>query len=94
MTGNQPTPLTGMTAKGEEGGKTSLDDLCKACGVTSVEVVDPYDVEKTKAVLQEKIDAEGVNVVISRRPCIFVARRLAKMKRQSTDYTLPSKKAR
>ena len=78
MTGHQPTPLTGITAKREEGGKTSLEELCKSCGVNSVEVVDPYDVEKTEAVIKEKIDADGVNVVISRRPCVFVTRRRAK----------------
>jgi indolepyruvate ferredoxin oxidoreductase, alpha subunit len=93
MTGHQPTPLTGMTAKGEEGGKTSLEDLCKACGAHSVTVIDPYEGEKTEALLKEKIDAEGVNVVISRRPCVFVTRRMAKMKRKTTDYIPPVEKA-
>jgi indolepyruvate ferredoxin oxidoreductase alpha subunit len=78
MTGHQPTPLTGITAKGEEGGKTSLEDLCKACGVNSVEVVDPFELEKTEAILREKLDSEGVNVVISRRPCIFMIKRKSK----------------
>jgi len=78
MTGHQPTPLTGITAKGEEGGRTSLEGICKACGVNSVEVTDPYDVEKTEAILREKIDAKGVNVVISRRPCVFLIRRRSK----------------
>ena len=93
MTGHQPTPLTGMTAKGEEGGKTSLEDLCRACGAHSVEVIDPYAAEKTEALLKEKIDAEGVNVIISRRPCVFVTRRMAKMKRKTTDYIPPVEKA-
>jgi len=93
MTGHQPTPLTGMTAKGEEGGKTSLEELCRACGAHSVEVIDPYAAEKTEALLKEKIDAEGVNVIISRRPCVFVTRRMAKMKRKTTDYIPPVEKA-
>jgi len=75
MTGSQPTPLTGITAKGVEGGKVSLEDICRACGVSSVEVVDPYDVEKTKVLLNAKLDAEGVHVVISRRSCILVKKR-------------------
>ncbi len=78
MTGHQPTPLTGVTAKGEEGGKTSLEGICKSCGVNSVEVIDPFDVEKTEALLKEKLDAEGVNVVISRRPCVFLLKRKSK----------------
>jgi indolepyruvate ferredoxin oxidoreductase alpha subunit len=93
MTGNQPTPLTGVTAKGEEGGKVYLEELCRACGVNSVEVTDPYDVKKTEALLKEKLDAEGVNVVISRRHCVFVARRLMKAKKEATGYTLPEQKA-
>jgi len=28
--------------------------------------------------LKEKLDAEGVNVVISRRPCVFVTRHRSK----------------
>lgn len=92
MTGNQPTPLTGITAKGGEGGKVFLEELCRACGVNSVEVTDPYDVKKTEALLREKIDAEGVNVVISRRHCVFVARRLMKAKKESIGYKPPVQK--
>ncbi|MFZ5906714.1 MAG: thiamine pyrophosphate-dependent enzyme [Nitrospirota bacterium] len=94
MTGNQPTPLTGITAKGEEGGKVSLEELCKACGAHSVEVTDPYEVGKTEALLREKLDAEGVHVVISRRPCVFVTRRLMKMRRKTIQSTPAEKKAR
>lgn len=78
MTGHQPTPLTGITAKGEEGGKVSLEEICKACGATSVNVVDPMEHEKTEALLKEKLDAEGVNVVIARRACIHVAKKKKK----------------
>jgi indolepyruvate ferredoxin oxidoreductase alpha subunit len=75
MTGHQPTPLTGVTAKGEQGGRVSLEEICNACGVASVEVVDPFDHKKTEAIVTDRIDAEGVHVIISRRPCIFVARK-------------------
>jgi len=78
MTGHQPTPLTGITAKGEQGGKVSLEEICKACGATSVEVVDPIDHEKTEKILKEKLDSEGVHVVIARRPCIHVAKKMKK----------------
>jgi indolepyruvate ferredoxin oxidoreductase alpha subunit len=59
MTGHQPTPLTGITAKGEEGGKVSLDELCKGCGVTSLEVVDPFNHESTERLIREKLNADG-----------------------------------
>ncbi|MGO9377278.1 MAG: thiamine pyrophosphate-dependent enzyme [Dissulfurispiraceae bacterium] len=73
MTGHQPTPLTGVTAKGGDGGKVSLEDLCKACGVASLEVVDPFNHELTERIVRGKLDAEGVNVIISRRPCVLIA---------------------
>ena len=101
MTGHQPTPLTGLTAnllpavqRTRDRPAEGLEELCKACGVTSVEVTDPYEVKKTEALLREKLDAEGVNVIISRRPCVFVTRRLMKMKRKTTDYRLPEQKGR
>jgi indolepyruvate ferredoxin oxidoreductase alpha subunit len=72
MTGHQPTPLTGITAKGEEGGKVSLEAICKACGVTSLEVVDPFNHELTERMIRGKLDLEGVNVIISRRPCALI----------------------
>ena len=43
MTGHQPNPNTGVTATGVESPPISLDAICRACGVTFVETVDPYD---------------------------------------------------
>ena len=78
MTGHQPTPLTGITAKGQEGGKLSLEELCMGCGVTSMEVLDPFNHELTERVIREKLESEGVNVIISRRPCVLIAGKTAK----------------
>lgn len=76
MTGHQPTPAIGITAKGEETKKIDLVQLCKACGVDSVEVVDPYDKKSTFEAIKKGLEAPGVNVVIARRPCILVAKKL------------------
>jgi len=75
MTGHQPTSLTGISAKGEEGGGVSLEELCRACGVTSLTVVDPINHELTEGLIREKLDSDGVNVIISRRPCILIKKR-------------------
>ncbi|MBF0330121.1 MAG: indolepyruvate oxidoreductase [Nitrospirae bacterium] len=72
MTGHQPTPLTGITAKGEQGGKVSLEEICRACGVKSVEVVNSYEIAKNTELLKQKLESEGVNVVISRSPCVLL----------------------
>jgi indolepyruvate ferredoxin oxidoreductase alpha subunit len=78
MTGHQPTPLTGITAKGDQGGRISLEELCKACGAASVEVLDPFNAEHTERILRENLGADGVHVVISRKPCVLVGRRKKK----------------
>ncbi|MBN2654517.1 MAG: indolepyruvate oxidoreductase [Nitrospirae bacterium] len=78
MTGHQPTPLTGQTAKKEEGGRVSLKDLCLACGSASVEAVNPYKIDDTAKVISEKLAADGVHVIISESPCVLIAGKLKK----------------
>ncbi|HIJ60977.1 MAG TPA: indolepyruvate oxidoreductase [Nitrospirae bacterium] len=73
MTGHQPTPLTGFTADGEETKKLSLEEICKACGADSVTTFSPYqDKEKNVEVIREKLNSQGVHVVISHAPCILL----------------------
>lgn len=76
MTGHQPTPAVGITAKGHETKKIDLVQLCKACGADSVEVVDPYDKKSTYEAIKRGLDEPGVNVVISKRDCILVTKKL------------------
>jgi indolepyruvate ferredoxin oxidoreductase alpha subunit len=50
----------------------SIEDACKALGIESVRVVDPYDMKQTEKVLREELDKEGPSVIISRRPCALL----------------------
>ncbi len=75
MTGHQSNPNTGVTACGVETPAVSLDAVCRACGVTFVETVDPYDITGTVNVLQEAKKRKGVKVVIARQMCVISARR-------------------
>lgn len=75
MTGHQPNPNTGVTACGVETPAVSLDAVCRACGVTFVESVDPYNITDTVNVLQEAKKHRGVKVVIARQMCVISARR-------------------
>jgi indolepyruvate ferredoxin oxidoreductase alpha subunit len=75
MTGHQPNPNTGQTACGVETPPVSLDALCRACGVTFVETVDPYDMTGMVNVLQEAKKRKGVKVVIAKQLCVISARR-------------------
>ena len=75
MTGHQPNPNTGVTACGVETPPVSLDAVCRACGVTFVETVDPYDITGMVNVLQEAKKRKGVKVIIAQQMCVISARR-------------------
>ncbi len=75
MTGHQPNPVTGVTAMGEERVPVSLDAICRACGVSFVETVDPYDLTATMDALKQAKARAGVKVIIAKQPCVISARR-------------------
>lgn len=75
MTGHQPNPNSGATACGVETPPVSLDAICRACGATFVETVDPYDVTGMVSVLQEAKKKSGVKVIIAKQMCVIMARR-------------------
>ena len=75
MTGHQPNPNTGMTACGIESPPVSLDALCRSCGVSFVESVDPYDITGMVNILQEAKKRKGVKVIIAKQMCVISARR-------------------
>lgn len=77
MTGFQPTAESAFLADGSDAGhKTSIPDLVKACGVTYVEVTDPYDQGSFRKRLREAYEhtrsQDGtVAVVVADRPCVL-----------------------
>ncbi|MHC1584667.1 MAG: thiamine pyrophosphate-dependent enzyme, partial [Candidatus Syntropharchaeia archaeon] len=75
MTGHQPHPGTGKRATGEDSKKVILESICRACGADFVEVVDPYNLEETKNILERAKENDGVSVVISRQLCTILARK-------------------
>lgn len=88
MTGFQPHPGTGKTAMGEETKMVSLKDIVKACGVESLQVVDPYDIEETRSAFKEMFQFDGPSVVISKRSCALEAAR--GMKKRGLEPTIYS----
>ncbi|MCK9580711.1 MAG: indolepyruvate ferredoxin oxidoreductase subunit alpha [Methanoregula sp.] len=75
MTGHQPNPNTGATACGVESPPVSLEAICRACGATFVESVDPYDVTGMVNLLHEAKKRSGVKVIIAKQMCVIMARR-------------------
>ncbi|MGA2935419.1 MAG: indolepyruvate ferredoxin oxidoreductase subunit alpha [Methanomicrobiales archaeon] len=75
MTGHQPNPVSGTTAGGEVKAPVSLEAICRACGVSFVETVSPYDLPSTIEVMKAAKAQKGVKVVIAKQPCVITARR-------------------
>jgi indolepyruvate ferredoxin oxidoreductase alpha subunit len=60
---------------GEETRALDLEELCRAVGVQSVRIVDPWELEETEVVIREEMEAPRTSVIISRRPCALRERR-------------------
>ncbi|MCX6692749.1 MAG: thiamine pyrophosphate-dependent enzyme, partial [Methanoregula sp.] len=75
MTGHQPNPNTGVTACGIASPHVSLDAICRACGVSFVETVDPYDITGMMNVLKDAQLRSGVKVIIAKQQCVITAKR-------------------
>ncbi|KPJ48788.1 MAG: indolepyruvate ferredoxin oxidoreductase, partial [candidate division Zixibacteria bacterium DG_27] len=69
MTGHQPHPGTGRTAKGEPTYAIDYEELIRAIGIKHTTVVDPYNLKETEEVMKEAINLAEPTVVISRHPC-------------------------
>ena len=72
MTGHQQHPATGKTLKGDPAPVVLLDELCKACGVKDVKIVDAYDVKAVEKAVKEATASTEVSVIIAQRPCVLL----------------------
>jgi len=76
MTGHQPSPTSGYNATGGSRKEIQIEGLLRASGIPEVQVVDPYDLEASKAAFIKALGAEGPSAIILRRTCSLVARRM------------------
>lgn len=74
MTGRQDNPASGWTLRSQPADAVNLEQLCRALGIRHVRVVDPLDLEATRAALKEEMDRPEPSVVITNRPCVLVKR--------------------
>ncbi len=72
MTGHQNHPGTGLTIKNEPTHTLDLEAICRACGVQNLSVIDPYNLAEVENAIKERIKADGVSVIIAKRPCILL----------------------
>lgn len=74
MTGNQPTPATGVGASGESTTSVNIEPIVTGCGVQFCKTGDPYLLGEFIPMLKEAISfskENGPAVVIARHPCIL-----------------------
>lgn len=75
MTGHQPHPGTGVTMMGEVAQKISIEKILLAIGVTSVETVNPFELQHTVEVIRRASAQSGVKAIICKSPCIAVEKK-------------------
>jgi indolepyruvate ferredoxin oxidoreductase alpha subunit len=76
MTGHQPSPTSGYGATGDPRKEIQIEEILRASGIRSVQVVDPYDLEESKQAFIEAIKTKGPTAVVLSRTCSLVARRM------------------
>ncbi|MBQ2759397.1 MAG: indolepyruvate ferredoxin oxidoreductase subunit alpha [Clostridia bacterium] len=72
MTGHQDNPTTGKTIRGEATKQVDLELLCKAVGIDSVRIADPFDVKNFEKVVKEETEKNEPSVIIAQRPCALL----------------------
>jgi indolepyruvate ferredoxin oxidoreductase alpha subunit len=86
MTGFQPHPGNDIGSTGKNAKAVDISEVAKGCGAEFVEVVDPYDLEKTQEIFKEALQHPSISVIIARHPCALVEYRA---KRKKGEEILP-----
>ena len=85
MTGHQQHPATGKNLKGEPAPVVLLDELCRACGVKDLQIVDAYDVNAVEKAVKAATASKEVSVIIAQRPCALLDKKNVKPKVEVKD---------
>lgn len=74
MTGRQDNPASGYTLMDDPSHRIDLPLLCKAVGVKHIRVINPFDLEETRRILQEEMNRPEPSVIITDKPCVLIKR--------------------
>jgi indolepyruvate ferredoxin oxidoreductase alpha subunit len=75
MTGQQETPGTGYTIKGEPADMVDYEQIARAVGVKHVRKVDPYNIKETMEVIKEEVNRDEASAIITvNSPCMLLRR--------------------
>ncbi len=74
MTGRQDNPASGYTLMDDPTHSIDFPLLCKSLGVKHIRVINPFDLDQTRTVLQEEMNRPEPSVIITNKPCVLVKR--------------------
>ena len=69
MTGGQTTPTTRDYLKDESLYGMSIAEILGSLGIKDVQEIDQFHLSKTKRVIGEAMERDGLSVIIAKRPC-------------------------
>ena len=69
MTGHQEHPGTGKTLMGDPTEAVKIEDIGRACGISRVNVINPYNLDETKKIISQEIAINEPSLIVSRAPC-------------------------
>ena len=76
MTGHQASPASGRSPSGEPARLIKIEEMLRAAGIDSIQVVDPYDLKESTEAFKQSISHDGPSGIVLRRACSLVARRM------------------
>ncbi|MEW6142822.1 MAG: indolepyruvate ferredoxin oxidoreductase subunit alpha [Chloroflexota bacterium] len=80
MTGHQPHPGTGVSAKGEPSQAVDIEKVVRAIGVQNVKVVNAFDLKEVRDAIRTAIDSNQLSVIITRGGCsVLLKKRTGQM---------------
>ncbi len=74
MTGHQPHPGTGHTMMGEIVAKVSIEAVLRGIGLTTVETMNPLNLEASVDCVKRVAAEPGVKAIIFKSPCIAITK--------------------
>ena len=91
MTGHQEHPGTGRRLDHEPTNKLILENVVRSLGINRVHVIEPrIGSDDFERALDECLASRELSVIIARRPCILIVKRLRELEKRDAAMEAPS----
>ena len=86
QTGHQEHPGTGRKLDHEPTGKIVIEDLARSLGIRRVHVIEPrFGTDDFERLLADCLESKELAVIITRRPCILIAKQIKQYEAQQCE---------